>query len=253
MVSQSRVDQSPQRTPPYVPWSQLKQFLDKIRVLNPRIIDLDYLKSNQMGGQQPGPLMAAIQFLGLVDLDNVPTDKLDQLRVRGEQQFSTALENIVKNAYSDLLDAVNVEEADRDTIYNQVRTVYQCSPRVAETATPLFLALAQESGMNVSANNQKGSNTSERKPRQAAQVAQRRGDAPRRQSGIESGRRQSVDSVNSTAGEGDYSNFDSGHTKPIVQINLQIHVDADASAEQIDRVFSSMAKHLYPGNESGLR
>lgn len=36
---------------------------------------------------------------------------------------------------------------------------------------------------------------------------------------------------------------------PEVHIDLQIHIPADASAEQIDRVFASMAKHLYGRSE----
>lgn len=32
---------------------------------------------------------------------------------------------------------------------------------------------------------------------------------------------------------------------PSLHIDVQIHISADASAEQIDQVFASMAKHLY--------
>jgi hypothetical protein len=32
---------------------------------------------------------------------------------------------------------------------------------------------------------------------------------------------------------------------PDVNINLQIHISADASPDQIDHIFMSMAKHLY--------
>ena len=134
MANQTRADSNLRHTVPYAPWSQFKHFLDKIKVLNPRIIDAEYLRSNQMSGQQPGPLMTAIRFLGLVNADRTPTDRLEQLRVRGEQQFTQALEKVIRDAYSELFNAVNVEEADRDTIYNQIRSVYQCSPRLAETA-----------------------------------------------------------------------------------------------------------------------
>lgn len=33
---------------------------------------------------------------------------------------------------------------------------------------------------------------------------------------------------------------------PTVHLDIQIHIPADASAEQMDRIFASMAKHLYP-------
>ena len=74
MANQTRADSNLRHTVPYAPWSQFKHFLDKIKVLNPRIIDAEYLRSNQMGGQQPGSLMTTIQFLGLVDADGTPTD-----------------------------------------------------------------------------------------------------------------------------------------------------------------------------------
>jgi hypothetical protein len=32
---------------------------------------------------------------------------------------------------------------------------------------------------------------------------------------------------------------------PAVHINLQVHISADASTDQIDQVFASMAKHIY--------
>jgi hypothetical protein len=33
---------------------------------------------------------------------------------------------------------------------------------------------------------------------------------------------------------------------PGININLQVHISADATADQIDQIFASMAKHLYP-------
>ena len=34
-------------------------------------------------------------------------------------------------------------------------------------------------------------------------------------------------------------------SEPSVHIDVQVHIDASASAAQIDQIFSSMAKHLY--------
>jgi hypothetical protein len=33
---------------------------------------------------------------------------------------------------------------------------------------------------------------------------------------------------------------------PDININLQVHISADATADQIDQIFASMAKHIYP-------
>ena len=32
---------------------------------------------------------------------------------------------------------------------------------------------------------------------------------------------------------------------PGININLQVHISADATADQIDQIFASMAKHIY--------
>lgn len=41
------------------------------------------------------------------------------------------------------------------------------------------------------------------------------------------------------------ANSTSGRTIPSIHIDLQIHVSPEASSEQIDQIFKSMAKHLY--------
>ena len=251
MANQTRADSNLRHTVPYAPWSQFKHFLDKIKVLNPRIIDAEYLRSNQMGGQQPGPLMTAIRFLGLVNADRTPTDRLEQLRVRGEQQFTQALEKVIRDAYSELFNAVNVEEADRDTIYNQIRSVYQCSPRLAETATPLFLALAHEAGMNVATSLPKGTGATERNARQTIKAARKQGSGSGQESGSLKGRRRSNELYDSKSdGRGNSAPIGRS-TNPEVHINLQIHIDASASPEQIEGIFEAMAKHLYRAEGSG--
>jgi len=47
---------------------------------------------------------------------------------------------------------------------------------------------------------------------------------------------------NSDRGEGRGGQVFNG---PEVNINLQIHISADASPDQIDQIFMSMSKHLY--------
>lgn len=37
----------------------------------------------------------------------------------------------------------------------------------------------------------------------------------------------------------------SGAAGPVVHLDIQIHIPADASTDQIDQIFASMAKHLY--------
>ncbi len=32
---------------------------------------------------------------------------------------------------------------------------------------------------------------------------------------------------------------------PSIHVDVQVHIDPNASAEQIDKIFASMARHLY--------
>jgi hypothetical protein len=51
--------------------------------------------------------------------------------------------------------------------------------------------------------------------------------------------------VKSTSGEDDIVKAKSNSGAPELQINLQIHISSDATADQIDQIFVSMAKHIY--------
>jgi hypothetical protein len=47
------------------------------------------------------------------------------------------------------------------------------------------------------------------------------------------------------SGRGELPDNFSGHDLPGLRIDVQIHIDAEATADQIAAVFASMAKHLY--------
>ena len=224
------------RTVPYAPWAQVESFLNKIRILNPRVIDVGYLRANDMGGQQPSPLMNTIQFLGLVDVNGTPSARLESLKVKGDDQYRSALAKVVEEAYAELFDAVDVESADRDILYNQIRSVYGSSPRVAETATPLFIALSREAGLYVADD----SRTPASKPQRPSRI--------RKQGRIkEDGIRQTTATAGSEAAS-DPAPPQADGFGPALHIDVQVHIDSSATAEQIDQIFSSMARHLYRRN-----
>jgi hypothetical protein len=41
-----------------------------------------------------------------------------------------------------------------------------------------------------------------------------------------------------------------GHAQPSLHIDIQVHISPDAKPEQIEQIFSSMAKHLYKGKDA---
>ena len=224
------------KTVPYAPWAQVESFLGKIRILNPRAIDVSYLRANDMGGQQPGPLLNTIQFLGLIDVNGTPTAMLESLRVKGDEQYRSALAKVVQKAYAELFDAVDVESADRDLLYNQIRSVYGSSPRVAETATPLFISLSREAGLNVVDDLRTPASKPQRSSRTRKQVRSQ-----------EDRIRQTAGTVGSEAAP-DPALPHADSVGPALHIDVQVHIDSSATPEQIDQIFASMARHLYRRN-----
>ncbi len=162
--------------PPYASWAQVKSFLDTIKALNPKVIDADYLRKNQMGGKDPSVLLTTIKFLGLVDERGNCKDKLDSIKVKGQEQYQQALHSIVRESYANLFEAVDVEQAGGDLIYNQMRSVYGCSTRIARAAAPLFISLCKEASITIAQQPQKRAlktRVPERKPTAKADKGER--------------------------------------------------------------------------------
>ena len=224
-------------TVPYTSWGQFKVFLDRIRILNPKIIDQEFLRMNQMGGEQPGPLFGSIQFLELIESTGAPSSNLEKLKVKGEEQYKSTLAEIVRQGYSDLFGAIDVSLADKDMIYNQIRSVYQCSPRVAKTATPFFIALCNEAGIEIQAAILPQTNGAETRTRKTSAHSNR--------TRTESAKNETVRSSYLVPDEENHAPV--GQNSVVPQVALHITVDPTMTSEQMDKLFASMKKHLIGG------
>lgn len=215
-------------------WWTLRQHF---RRTLPKVVSETYLAAVLSLMEGPARnVLRNLKLLGLVDEENRPTDLA--IRWRDDEQYAAACEEIVERAYPDELRAV-VPRPDPDP--TAAAQWFQRSRRLgdgaAKNAARTYVLIA-----------------SAKLPEEAGTGAARTPRARTSSEGL--GRKTTRPSVsrsrNSTARAGDREQPPKagGFEMPRPQIAVQINIAPDMTAEQIDQVFASMAKHFY--NEAGV-
>lgn len=220
-----QIKKDKKNTPPYESIRNVNKFLKKIKILNPKVIDKEYLATNNLGQKNPFPLLGTLKFLNLIDDSGKPTEKLESLKIKGKEEYQKSLMRIIKEAYREMFDSVNVEAADEDTIYNQIRSVYKCSIRIANQATPLFLWLCGEAGIREAKVLRKRMPTVQRK------VAVKKEAKRTTKKGLE----EKPDAVE-----------DVDYRRSAVRDILKINIDSNWEEKKIELVFDRLEKLLSP-------
>ena len=124
--------------PPY----RRSVWYDRIfRLIHQRTIErisLEFIELNIVSARSEAyKLRNGLRFLGLIDRKGYPTPKLEKLRVTG-QDFKKNLEEVIREAYSDLFQTIIVENAEPESLINFMIARYGYSRPLAEEATVLF-------------------------------------------------------------------------------------------------------------------
>lgn len=180
----------------------------------PKKVDTVWLKAigfTSSNDKSPLPVLKSIDF---VDGGKGPTDRWRKFRgIDGD----VALGEAIRHGYSDLYDFYD-DAHDRSTseIANVFKTKSYAGDQAISKAVSTFKALAAEAKFTTSAQSKSlDSRTSE----QGSEPA----NVP-------------VTPVRAAP---------AGGSTPSLHIDLQVHISPEATAEQIDKIFASMAKHLY--------
>lgn len=136
------------RNAPYVAAKAISAFFERIRyVSTPDKVDVGLLLDYGISKGNVFALISAIKFLGLVDDEGVPTSAFTSLQVTGED-FTIALENIIRNAYEDLFSKLDASRDSREHIRNYFARNYSAAK--ASDSTNLFLALCRQAQIPLS-------------------------------------------------------------------------------------------------------
>lgn len=197
----------------------------------PRELNKDYLSTALgLGEKVAANTMPSIKTLGLVDDNNRPTELAQKWR--DDQRYTEATREIIEAVYPQALrdvsppDSPDLEAAQR-WFLNETKAG---RPRANQLAAFYVLLASGERG--------------------TAQTA-----APRRNAGDRSTvstprrTRQTTRTRTTNNGGGGSDRDTSGDSQkvqlPSMSVAVQVYIDKDMTAEQVDHVFQSMAKHLY--------
>jgi hypothetical protein len=210
---------------PAKPWWAIRR---RFQQSMPGRVDPGYLQtvlSVQEGHAQN--LIGPLKAVGLIDGGGKPTDLANEWRT--DDGYAKACETIIKSIYpSALTDAVPPSSPDRDAAKGWFARELRVGEGAASKMASFYLLLADGDPIGEAKAAERSTATRTTTPRARKPVVgtparereQREPDPPPR-----------VDPPRSP--------------DPSLHIDIQVHIPSDASPEQIDSIFASMAKHLY--------
>ena len=215
-------------------WWSLRQHFSRAL---PKVVSEIYLATVLSLKESPARnVLRNLKLLGLVDEDNRPTDLA--IRWRDDEQYAAACEEIIERAYPDELRAA-VPRPDPDP--TAAAQWFQRSRRLgdggAKNAARTYVLIASAKLPD------QGGTRAARTPgtRTSSGGSGRKATRPPQTRSRGSATRPRDRAQPANAG---------GFELPRPQIAVQINIAPDMTAEQIDQVFASMAKHFY--NEAGV-
>jgi hypothetical protein len=198
------------------------------------IIALTQMTEGSARANVVGPL----RELGLTDEANKPTALAE--RWRHDDEYRSVCHEIRQNVYPhDLIEAFDdPDPAQRDSIKSWFMKNGQVGESAARMYTDTFMLLSEAD--TTTSNDKPSIPAAARAPRQSKTTTRKSEDhspAPR------------PDSTSGTPPVPDHQQAEehsSQHHRrlPAIHIDVQVHISPDTPAEQIDRIFESMAKHL---------
>ncbi len=214
-------------------WALRTKFQNSI----PNIVTRTYLETTlNLGESAAKNVLRALRGLKLVDEKNSPTERAE--RWRHDDTYREVCQEILEEIYPDEL---------RSAIPNpssEMEGAKRWFARKTGGGASASLKMASLYELLTDANPQRSANakpniksvprkTKGATPKSRPQPSQRQNDVIADAVPI-----QSNTSIQSTVG-----------ASPSLHIDIQIHIASDASSDQIDQIFASMAKHLYKNNQ----
>lgn len=194
--------------------------------------------SSMTDGSARSNVLSPLRELGLLDQDNKPTDWAS--RWRHDDEYAAVCHEIRQVTYpSELIEAFPEPDASQK---EKIKTWFMKVGHVGESAARMYadtyLLLSQadptKSEETASSATPSGAVKSKVTAANKTKVAVAKKSLESLSSATEQIKQQPTESPTS-----------SSHRRvPAIHIDVQVHISPDTSAEQIDRIFESMAKHL---------
>jgi hypothetical protein len=182
----------------------------------PQRVNNEYLSSIGYSSSNDRSLIALAKFLGFLDVNNAPTPRWTRYRDRATSP--ALLASSIREGYQDLFQRYpDANQRDDAILQNFFSTQTTAGKQVVERTLRTFKLICSLADFAAAPQ------AVDREPPPPPD------ESPTPQASVEA-----------------QAQRERGITTPTVHIDIQIHIDASASPEQIDHIFSSMARHLYP-------
>lgn len=195
--------------------SKLSTLLEKIQTVGvPTKADTSWLKTHGFKSSNDPSALRVLEFIGFIDATKQPTDQWKNYRHKAKS--NSVLGAAIKQGYSVLYeDLPEAHQSSDDDLKNFFRVHSTAGEQAISRTVKTFqelCSLADFSGTSANGAGSGGNGNASQLNVSEPLVAQP----------------QSIESP-----------------APTLHIDFQVHIAADAPPEQIDKIFESMAKHLY--------
>jgi hypothetical protein len=143
-------DKSRKRLPPYISYRTFRNFIDGLQQGLPARIDRSYW-GERLSGSTGTQLMAALRFLGLVNANGIPSDRLKQLAsAKGDTRAELLRETTTEAFGFLLLSSFDLETATYAQLQEIFHYTFQLTGDVSRKCIKFFIALASDAGIPLS-------------------------------------------------------------------------------------------------------
>ncbi len=199
---------------------KLREFLGKVRTLGvPPNLTIRWLESIGFKSKNDRSILAVIRQIRFIDDNNIPTEKWS--KYRGLDHKKVLAEGILEG-YADLYSIYpDAHNRTNDELENYFSTKTPAAKQVVSATAATFKTLCELADFSTTVEISALGNNSAIIEKPLAAI--------------------SLPIENSTLSKPNFT--------PKVHIDIQIHITPEATPQQIDKIFESMAKHLYRLNE----
>jgi hypothetical protein len=137
--------------PPYVSYRTFHNFVDRLQQQGtPQRIDRSYWGDILSGSTGP-QLMAAMRFLGLIDANGKPTDRLKQLVPAEGDKKTQLIRTIASDSFSFVMKgSLDLSSATYAQLEEAFHNNFSLTDDVKRKCVKFFIAMASDSGMAIS-------------------------------------------------------------------------------------------------------
>lgn len=218
---------------PMMPIKHWWTLRDRFEQSIPGVVTDNYLATvlNMKVPSARGNILPYLKQMGIIDEEGKPSDRAKKWR--DDNQYPSVCEEIKKEIYpQEVLDAAPAPIADRASAENWFAN-HTGAGRVAVNKMVACYAVLCDADPAKAPKNKEKTVPKKKRPEDAKSTSKssKVHEKPINTSQISSTKRVETQTKNEQG--------------PDLRINLQIHISADASPDQIDQIFASMAKHIY--------